>query len=521
MTRTKMLSSPRLVLGVFWVIAGLFHFVTMPRFTYPGDNMAIKAEAAHWVNTGNIGFDPAEAGMLEDLVTQEGQYFFANPASRRLFSKYGFFYSASYLLPFWLAKQITGGVEVLDDSVPVTFTLNCYHLIWALIYLIYLYRIFRSFCCRQGLALALVFLAVYPSFIWSYLRAPEKEILQMTAFAGAVFHMIRYLGSSRELRPSGGQLTMALCWAGYAYFLKPFNVLLLVAMATATVSDALRHGLTLGTGPGERAVSPWRKPLAALGLTLIGIAILSATHNVLRTGTMLDAGYGQDRTVPAEFIFTLDHFAKGLATYFVTPGNGNWFLHQPLLLLALFGFPAFFQRYRSESVFLLMGVSLPLVALCFHVEWVGEWCYGPRFCLPLIMMAVIPAAPALERLVSPGLWGGGRAVALALLVATTVVSLRGQFLINTWHYFTYYYYFVPFDTLKIELATRYFEQMPNRALLLRDLTRYRQEGRKFALLTDIDQAGLPPATVGFVYALTDRVIDQYRWNYLLLPQPNP
>ena len=514
-------ASSRFAFFALLTVVAVFHFVTMPNAFYPGDNMAIKAEASQLVNTGRAGFDVSEKDALGDLVTQEGQYFFVNEARQRLFSKYGLFYTLSYVPPIWLKKQITGSLEVVDVSASMTFAFNCYNILWSLLYVAYLYRVYRYCALGPWQAAGLVVLSVYPSYVWYYLRSPEKEVLQMAAFAGAVYHMLRYLGSSREGRPANGQLMAAFGWGGYTYLLKPLYALLLLAMAGSAFYDALCRWRQ---AQGRHAqFAPWLRSLLSMGGMLLLIGVISLVHNYLRSGAIFDAGYRQDTTVPIEFVFTPNHFFQGLATYFLQPGNGNWFLHHPLLLVALFGYPAFFRAYRMEALFLLAALVMLLVALCFHVEWVGEWCYGPRFCLHLIMMAGIPAGQSMAWLLAPSQGGmvrkAARTAALAGVVMVSLLSLRAQLYINSWHYFTYYYYFVPFDSLKIEAADQYFSAMPHRALLNRDLTLYRREGRKFALLDSIDQAQLPAGTVAAIYGLTEEVIEHYRWNFLLLPRP--
>jgi hypothetical protein len=515
---------PRLVLAALLIFVALFHFVTMPKFHYQGDNLAIKAEAAHMVNTGRVGFAYGEKEALGDLATMDGQYFFANESSQRLFSKYGFFYSASYLPPVWLKKLVTGSLEVVDISEPMTFAFNCYNILWSLLYLIYLYRLYRHFGLGRGLAVALVFLSVYPSYIWYYLRSPDKEVLQMVSFTGAVYHALRYLGSRREGRPSSRHLAAALAWGGYTYLLKPLYALLLVAIGGAVLTDALLGRWRRSGAPRTAWRGAYWRPLCTLGAGAVLIIALSLAHNYLRSGEIFDAGYRQDSTVPIEFVFTAGHFFRGLATYFVLPGVGNWFLHQPLLILAVFGYPAFYRKHPMESWFLIAVFTTILVALCFHVEWVGEWCYGPRFCLHLIMIAVIPAVEVLPRLVA---WPKGifrRAIKVLAVVACagiTLVSLQAQVYINTWYYFTFYAFSTQMAMLNSDMVNQYFDTMPHRAQLNRDLTLYRHHGRKFALLESIDQAQLPAGTVAAIYGLTDELIDRYSWNFLFLPPPGP
>lgn len=62
----------------------VFQFVTMPAFFYPGDNSAIRAEAANWVNTGRLGIDYSRRAELGGMLTERGQYFFENDPKQRM-----------------------------------------------------------------------------------------------------------------------------------------------------------------------------------------------------------------------------------------------------------------------------------------------------------------------------------------------------------------------------------------------------------------------------------------------------
>lgn len=512
---------PRLFLLGLLVVAAIFHFVTMPRFPYQGDILAIKAETAQLVNTGRIGFSFSEKDQLGDLAEHSGQYFFPNQARQTVYSKYGLLYSLSYLPPLFLKEYFTGELPLVDMSEEMTLAGNCYNIVLSLLYLVYLYKIFFHFNRNWWQAALLAGLAVYPSYFWYYLRSPEKEIIQMVPFAGATYHMLKSLRASQQGQPSWKDLGLSLFWGGALYLLKPLYALLLLGIGMFAGHD-LFWRYSGARGLSTPAGRNWLKSVATLMAMTSLIVALSLLHNFLRSGSFFDAGYRQDTTVPIEFVFTVEHFMRGLATYFVLPGNGNWFLHQPLLLAALVSYPSFYRRYRTESLFLLTVVLLHLATLCLHVEWIGEWCYGPRFCLHLVMLSIIPAVETASRLLAPGeerIKQLGRWLVMAVFSAMLLVSLRAQWYVQTWHYFTYFYLYTPFDDQHLEEATVYFAKMPHFACLNRDLSLYRQAGKKFPLLQAIDRLQLPASTTASIYTFIDESIDAYYWNYLLLKKP--
>jgi hypothetical protein len=509
------------------VFAGLLgiailHFLTMPKYIYSGDNIAIKVEAAHLINTGRIGIDYKEAEIISGrLLEYRGQYFYDNDLKQKHYSKYGLFYTLCYLPPLMFKKIVTGELPYLDASDQIMLIGNCYYILITLIYIAYLFKVFSLFNKNSWQLAALVLVAIYASYNWYYLRSPDKEIFQMVSFTAAAYHTLRFLRPDHQEIPSGKQLGLALAWAGFTYLLKPLYALLVIviaAFATWRLYRSYRSAKETCLAPG----SPWRYSVIILTTMPLLIMAISFTHNYLRCNNIFIAGYGQDTHDPVEFSFTAAHFLGGLATYFIKPGNGNWFLHQPLLLLALGGYANFYRTYRTEALFLLTVVAVHLLVLCFHTEWIGEWCYGPRFCLHLVMCAAIPAALGIQKLLARSPTRNGNTIrggALLTLSVLVLLSLRAQIYVNSWEYFIFYRYSDPFYETKQESLSEYFSEMPHRALLNRDLALYRDQGRKFPLLNKLDNTDLPIETKEALYAFTEETIGMAEWNYLMLPKP--
>lgn len=501
----------------------ILHFLTMPKYIYPGDNLAIKIEATHLINTGRIGVNYNETGVIkEELTEYRGQYFFENDRTQKKYSKYGLFYTLCNTPPILLKKLITGESPYLDYSYLMVLIGNCYYILLTMIYVVYLYKTFSLFNQNRWQPAALVLIAIYSSYNWYYLRSPDKEIFQMISFTGAIYHTLQFLRPRNQEKPSEMHLGIALAWAGLTYLLKPLYALLVIII---TIFTAWRL-YCIFRSDKDACLTPgcsWRKSTILLPAMLVLIMAISFTHNYLRCDNIFIAGYGQDTHDPNEFTFTASHFLGGLATYFIQPGNGNWFLHHPLLLLALGGYVAFYRTYRIEALFLFSIIVVHILVLCFHTEWIGEWCYGPRFCLHLIMCATIPAALAIKQLLMKARNLSGQIVrGVAILTCSTIalLSLLAQIYVNSWDYFTFYYYSQPFSELEHADLSDYFTKMPHRAILCRDLSLYRNQGRKFSLLKSLDQSALPAETKNNLYVYTDMIIRKTEWNYLLLPRPS-
>ena len=138
---SRMLAAVAALLGI-----ALLHFLTMPRFIYPGDSVAIKIEAAHLINTGRVGVDYGEEGVIpEGMIEYRGQYFFENDSKQKRYSKYGLFYTLCMTPPLMLKKMVAGELPYLDDSYQALLLGNCYYILLTLIYVVYLYKIFSLF----------------------------------------------------------------------------------------------------------------------------------------------------------------------------------------------------------------------------------------------------------------------------------------------------------------------------------------------------------------------------------------
>jgi hypothetical protein len=280
------------LLGLLGVIAVL-HLATPPKLFYPGDNFAPRAEAAHLINRGELGFDDVFRPILRDLVAQRGQYFFENDKRQRLASKYGLANTLAYLPPLLVEKAIHGELAVISTRPSLLRILNVYHTLLVLGAAAYLYGIAGRFAgeggrarregWRQesrahsnsysepspagedvpspgrcsaailaaqvqagslhyrsrekglhavggGLPAFFVLVAFYTSYAWYYLRAPALEIYQFLPFFGFVYHGLKGLDAQGRTVMSCKHFAVAILYAGVLMLLKPLYVLLLVPL---------------------------------------------------------------------------------------------------------------------------------------------------------------------------------------------------------------------------------------------------------------------------------------------------
>ncbi|MFA6450699.1 MAG: hypothetical protein WCX65_14595, partial [bacterium] len=91
-------------------------------------------------------------------------------------------------------------------------------------------------------------------------------------------------------------------------------------------------------------------------------------------------------------------------------------LYAPILIASLFGAAAFHRKHRAES-FLLWAVSCAMAVMysCWWA-WHGDWCWGPRFLVPIVPLLALPLLPLLE---SFRRWKYEYKAAFALLVGVS------------------------------------------------------------------------------------------------------
>jgi len=480
------LRSPLLYLLLF---VGIANSLTMPRFFYLGDSFAVRAETAYLLTEGELGIPYAERQRLAAFVAHRGQYFFENDRSRRFASKYGFGNTLFYIPPMLAEKWYRGSLDLLHQSESLLLFLNIQNVLLTLIVALYLYKSVSFYTSRSSLRVGFVLACLYCSFVWHYLRAPTLEVFLLFGVSGFTFHMLAFLRSVDDPVPGTRRpwihLSLATTYAGLMVLMKLFSVLFLVAAwlfalcsrpASLSFSRRLKHNLTRDLRP----------QLAHLLLPSVIAVALVLSLNQHRFGSALEAGYSQWVTDVGDADWAEPGFRPGrfspaflghaMPEFLFQRGNTNIFLHQPLLLLALVGVPAFWRKHRLDCAFLAFVFSTNLVALFFFASWRGEWCYGPRYLVPVLMVGVLPAVE-----VAGWLRGSARSavgiVGLSLLGLILAVSLRLQVCVNSLPFFAYNQIRPAFQAFRDARVVQYWDAPVHRGCIYCDLLAHRNGER--------------------------------------------
>ena len=526
------------VLVLLFVGIAAFHVVTMPKMFYPGDNFAPRAEAANWIMTGQLGLDYSWRPRLGGFLEQRGQYLFENDEKRLFYSKYGFANTLLYLPPLLAEKLYAGKVDGFRGTRTQMLFLNIYQVLFSLGAVAYLYGLTSFFTKRKWLRVLFIVLSVYTTMLWHYLRAPTMEIFQITPFLGFCYHSLRYL-RGRTAGADGSvwrHLAAAVCWAGVIVLLKASFVLLFVAVwpaaflvrpeRQACAPPGTCRAFSLVAGLVSNVFANLRKDykryILWLLLPSVFFAVCLLGVNYYKFDDPFESGYQQwKRKDGSDFMkYSVEYAPKAFKEFFITGNNNaNVWITYPLFLFAVFGVWSFTRRHTTEALFLGFVFVTNLFAMCCLSFHTGEWCYGPRYLLHVLIIGSLPFITLCElilRLPKKRVLAG--AMLAVVLAVVSAWSFRMQWHMNSLHYFTFYYASsiasgtaksiqesvlksVPpnlKDQWEERLSTKrdeiraYFRNPFHRGLIHRDIVRHVEHGAPFPPFESV-KAMLPPA----------------------------
>jgi hypothetical protein len=404
----------------------------LPREQYIGDPVAIRVETVNLLRTGTFGV-PAE---IATRMGRRGQYFFENRERGRWFSKYGPLNTLMYVPPLLAERVVTGELPWVSPR-RLAF-LNAFNLILALASAAYLLALVSLYTGDTALRWIYVLTALFATFWWNYLRAQAAEIYQTLFFLAFFFHLVRHLrgwvltaeggATSRFprhlLAASAGLAALCAIKLSFLVLVPATAVVLLAAEREAVLSDTARAA--------SEADARMRRNLVAFALPILLALALLGVVNDYKFGSPLLTGYEQ---LPEERDVLGGSLWTGLHGFAVT-ARGSVFLHFPLLVLALPGYPSLFRKRPLETVAMAVFTLALLVLNSRFRNWQGDAAYGPRYMLPVLAVAALPALEALGWIRSRLRTGTGLAAATLALLAF-MWSVRLQHYVNALPFFAF------------------------------------------------------------------------------------
>jgi len=299
----------------------------------------------------------------------------ASPTSvdGRVYSKYGIGMSL-LMVPFYAAGRAIEHVapEALRRAMgrPTIFAMSTTNQWLGALACGLLFLLGRRVGFRERTALLVALSAGLGSMLWlsaqtSFDNVPVALMVEIAALAligeGAA-------GAGSALAAGGAMGFVFLTRWGDGWILLPGAIALLAARIARTRGDG-RRGLAL-------SAAAFTVPL------ILGIALAMA-YNWARFLDPFELGYDDDNV-------SLRFLPSGLFGLLFSPAK-SVFVFTPLLAVAIAGFGRLWRRLggglRGAGFFWM--VAAPLAAYSIFETWDGGWCFGPRYLLPSVVLALL------------------------------------------------------------------------------------------------------------------------------------
>lgn len=467
----------------------LFQFWTMPAFFYPGDNFAIRAEAAQWVNTGRPGIPYTQRPELAGFLSERGQYFFENDEKELFYSRYGLGTTLFYLPPYAVYKALHGPAPLVAAGPDLLWILNLYSVFFATGCGLVLYAMAGLFTNKTWVRIFFTLASLYAGFASHYLKHPVPEGFQIFIALGFFYFALRFFTHEGERQP-WICIAAASLLAGLLVLMKSSFVLFYPALGIGLLVDqAKRNGATLH----GVILIPLKNYVVWIGVPALLAIIVLLAGNAYRFGSPFESGYGQ-WTREGVNGFDLAILRKSLPAFLWRGGNANIFLHFPIFALAIPGLILSYKKQRCATLFLGSTFLIYFAMISIYASWRGEWCYGPRHLVFILMGGAVAAVPLLDRLAD--LKASVRWSVLALMGSILAFSAWGAFQVNALHPFAYYQISGVFSQLQHPPIDTYFREYLIRDSIYRDIRLHvagkqpfppLQEVRKFPGTRDLAQ----------------------------------
>ena len=251
-----------------------------------------------------------------------------------------------------------------------------------------------------GVANALALLLSFATIQWPYAHDAFDATPTMFFVLLSIYAIFRHVRDRHW-----GWLLLSGCALGLALLMRFPTVLAVPILLVYLLWSSRRQSVRdrLGNAAG------WLGPIVA-ALLLIGF------YNWIRFSDPMQSGYGL--VEPLHFDTPL---LTGVAGLLLSPGK-SVLLFTPVLVLGLWGLPAFLRRERALGLALLGIAAATILFYARWRYWSGDWAWGPRLLVELTPLMLLPGATVIER------WKRLAVVARAATVALVGISLSVQLL---------------------------------------------------------------------------------------------
>ncbi len=375
------------------VVLGLY-LLTMSGHTYSPDEETMLEVSRSLVTKGTWAIP--ESRSFVDVMGSDG----------RRYSQYG--PGQSFAAVPWVAVGLLVGETFPKDQAgyPLRLILGTFNALVVAGICGLLAALGMALGYGRGASLLLGAALAFSTYLWPHSRTFFSEPLTALLMLGSFYLLVR----PRYGPPDGRGMALHMVASGA---LLALVLATKVQYAVAAPAFAIYLGWsTFSPHPGNDSPVPRARLLIRI-LTwgagfVIGLLPLML-YNWSVFGSPLLTGYGTD--LRATFKTPL---GEGMYGLLLSPGKGlMWYA--PPVLLAAWGLGRFARKHRAEAVFvLLLGASI-VTLFALYAFWHGDGSWGPRYLIPFVPFAVLPAVALFDRL--------GSTAPLKSLAVAVVLSL--------------------------------------------------------------------------------------------------
>ncbi|MEK6624026.1 MAG: hypothetical protein AABY86_03600 [Bdellovibrionota bacterium] len=413
-------------------LVGIINFLSMPGELYTGDPYAWRNEARSIINHGSLNIDSGIASSRGE----HGQFYTFNENNGKWYSKYGVMNGIINTIPVLVEKMMPKKLRAVLKT-PELLILNWFFWGLGLIIAFLLYRITQVFSSNPAANIAYVLLTFYSTFTWNYLRTHNSESTQLLFFLLFFLFLSRVIETrSTVLRP------ILLCWLSLS--------LLVFTKISFLILIPIFSGILLWPVFSQRRDQIFWFAMRTILLPAWLIIYALWAVNVVKFGHPLLTGYHQWRPEIHGLNGSLWEGVYG----FLFSEQRSIFIHFPILIFAMLGFPHFYRRYKAVSLSILLIFLVFFFTIAKLPSWRGEWCYGPRYLLFILPTLGLPCVTVLNNIFR--FQANLKMITqLSLIFIICAISTFAQIQVNHLPFF-FRYSVQPNNLITNEIAREYF-----------------------------------------------------------------
>ena len=335
----------------------------MPNEFYGGAAKTNYLEAQHLLKTGSIGIDKnyIEKNIPKVYFNKKGAFFSQNPKNQLWYSRWSLPNSLIYIPPLLIEAIIYGKLHPINLK---TFELHTNSLLvvnlyWTLLATVFGFLLFKLLSLNktgQYHYLTLGF-TLFSTFTWNYLRAQGHDFT-----LSFLYLFFFYFWIKREWFPT--LVSLSLLTIFKFYFFPLFFMVLFFD----------RHLFFHNS-----------KNLKTLFFSIMSTFIFLILQNYLKFGFFLDFGYNQEFDVFSKEVgYFSSNPIRGLFGFLIDP-RGSIFWYFPIIVFVIMGLRDCFQKKHTVFLKSVLPFLFFLLFFSFKTDYLGEWCYGPRYLLPFLV----------------------------------------------------------------------------------------------------------------------------------------